>query len=82
MDQEEFLQNINCIDNYILHKDFESAFILFILLIGKLEDEDKKSVIIYYKKMLIEILVKILLGPYSMVYIYTQDVLVYLKNRG
>uniref|UniRef100_A0A6C0DD27 Uncharacterized protein n=1 Tax=viral metagenome TaxID=1070528 RepID=A0A6C0DD27_9ZZZZ len=54
MDQEEFLQNINCIDNYILNKDFENAFILFILLIGKLEDEDKKSVIIYYKKMLIE----------------------------
>jgi hypothetical protein len=55
MNQEEFLQNINCIDNYILHKDFESAFILFILLIGKLEDEDKKSLIIYYKNLILEI---------------------------
>jgi hypothetical protein len=39
MNQEEFIQNINCIDNYILQMDFENAFILFI---GKLEDEDKK----------------------------------------
>jgi hypothetical protein len=54
MDEEEFLQNINCIDNYILQNDFEHAFISFIFLIGKVDDEDKKSLIIYYKKMLIE----------------------------
>jgi hypothetical protein len=52
-EKEDLLQIIDRIDNYILNKDFESAFILMLFLLSRCEDTDKEFIILYYKRMFI-----------------------------
>ena len=39
-----------CIDDYILKNDYQSAFHYLILVLGRLDDNDKTDFINYYSK--------------------------------
>jgi len=47
-DKDEKDKIIQCIDNYLEINDYESAFIYFLLLMGKLNFTDRDDIIHYY----------------------------------
>lgn len=49
--EREIFYIIEIIDKSIKNNDFKKAFFLLILLLGKLDENDKNDVLVYYKHM-------------------------------
>lgn len=49
--EEEFLQMIEHVEKHVIENDYEKAFVLFLLYIGRLDTDDRDSFIIYFKKL-------------------------------
>ena len=54
--EEEFLQMIEGVEKHVIEKhvienDYEKAFTLFLLYIGRLDPDDRVSFIIYFKNL-------------------------------
>jgi hypothetical protein len=50
--EEEFLQMIEDVEKHVIKNDYEKAFVLFLLYIGRLEPIDRDSFIIHFKKLI------------------------------
>jgi hypothetical protein len=49
--EEEFLQMIEHVEKHVIENDYEKAFALFLLYIGRLDPDDRDSFIIYFKNL-------------------------------
>jgi len=49
--EEEFLQMIEDVEKHVIENDYEKAFTLFLLYIGRLARDDRDSFIIYFKNL-------------------------------
>jgi len=49
--EEEFLQMIEDVEKHVIKNDYEKAFTLFLLYIGRLDPDDRDSFIIYFKNL-------------------------------
>ena len=49
--EEEMLEMIEDVEKCMLENDYENAFTLFLLYIGKIEKDDRDSFIIYFKNL-------------------------------
>jgi hypothetical protein len=50
---EEILEMIEDVEKCMLENDYENAFFLFLLYIGRLDSDDRDSFIIHFKKLAI-----------------------------
>jgi hypothetical protein len=48
---EEILEMIEDVEKCMLENDYENAFFLFLLYIGRLDPDDRDSFIIYFKNL-------------------------------
>ena len=51
--EEEFLQMIEGVEKHVIENNYEKAFTLFLLYIGRLDPDDRDSFIIHFKKLAI-----------------------------
>ena len=49
--EEEFLQMIEGVEKHVIENNYEKAFTLFLLYIGRLEPIDRDSFIIHFKNL-------------------------------
>jgi len=49
--EEELLQMIEDVEKHVIKNDYEKAFVLFLLYIGRLDPDDRDSFIIYFKNL-------------------------------
>ena len=50
--EEEFLQMIEGVEKHVIENDYEKAFTLFLLYVGRLDTNDRDSFIIYFKNFI------------------------------
>ena len=50
--EEEMLEMIEDVEKHVIENNYEKAFYLFLLYIGRLDPDDRVSFIIYFKNLI------------------------------